>query len=509
MTDTLILSRIKQFFPHEPTDGQEEALRLLAGFLASGGRESAFVLRGYAGTGKSSLVAAVVKAAVSLRQPVVLLAPTGRAARRLAQYSGHAAFTIHRWIYRQKSFGGRETPFSLGTNLKRHALFLVDEASLIPCRPAGDASAFGSGSLLDDLVRFVYDGEGCRLLLAGDDAQLPPVGEVRSPALDAAWLSGYGLQVEGAELREVVRQAAASGILWNATSLRAALLGGKGAEALRLKVSGFPDIVALPGAALVEALSESYARQGVEETIVLTRSNKRAVLYNRGIRAMVLDLEEELCSGDRIMIARNHYFPLPENPGSAAAGPEEGQGFPGKDAALSAQSAPPFPGRAGVPGQMGFLANGDVAVVRRVRRERSLYGFRFADATLAFPDYGGCEREEILMLDTLQSESPSLSGDEQERFFEALLEDYADLPRKADRMKQLRENPYYNALQVKYAYAVTCHKAQGGQWADVYVDMGFIPPGQQDETFLRWLYTAITRATRCLYLVNFPPGRLV
>jgi hypothetical protein len=492
-----------------PTGGQEEALRLLADFLACGGRESAFVLRGYAGTGKSSLVAALVKAAVALRQPVVLLAPTGRAARRLAQYSGHPAFTIHRWIYRQKTFSGRETPFSLSPNLRRHTLFVVDEASLIPCHGGGTASVFGSGSLLDDLVQFVYGSEGCRLLLTGDDAQLPPVGETHSPALDADWLSGYGLQVVEAELQQVVRQASASGILWNATALRKMLFEGADAAGLRLKVSGFPDVISLPGSELIEALSDSYARQGVEETIVLTRSNKRAVLYNRGIRTTVLDLEEELCSGDRIMIARNHYYPTPE-PGESPAAPSD---LPcrssEKAAALSGERGSTFSGKPGALPQMDFLANGDVAVVRRVRRERSLYGFRFADVTLAFPDYDDCEREEILMLDTLQSEAPALSESDQERFFDALLEDYADLPRKSDRMKQLRENPYYNALQAKYGYAVTCHKAQGGQWADVYVDMGFVPLEQQDESFLRWLYTAITRATRRLYLVNFPPERLL
>lgn len=509
MTDSVILSRIKQFFPHEPTSGQAEALRLLAEFLASREAESAFVLRGYAGTGKSSLVAAVVRAAVSLRQPVVLLAPTGRAARRLAQFSGHAAYTIHRWIYRQQTFSGRETPFSLSPNLRRHMLFVVDEASLISCRPGASGSLFGSGALLDDLVRFVYGSEGCRLLFTGDSAQLPPVGEVRSPALDAGWLSGYGLHVAEAELRQVVRQTAESGILWNATLLRNLLLEGADAQGLRLKASGFPDVVALPGSELIEALSDSYARQGVEETIILTRSNKRAVLYNRGIRTTVLDLEDELCSGDRIMIARNHYYPPEPSAGRAATSDEKMQGFSEKALPLSSESAATFRKPESAPARMDFLANGDIAVVRRVRRERSLYGFRFADVTLAFPDYDDCERDEILMLDTLQSEAPSLSEADSERFFEALLEDYQDLPRKADRMKQLRENPYYNALQAKYGYAVTCHKAQGGQWADVYIDVGYVPPEQQDEGYLRWLYTALTRATRRVYLVNFPAGQLL
>ena len=480
MTESLILSRITQFFSHEPTAGQARALRLLAGFLASREADSAFLLRGYAGTGKSSLLAALVKAAVSLGQPVVLLAPTGRAARRLAQSAGHAAFTIHKFIYRQQAFRGRETPFSLAPNLGKGTLFIVDEASLISCRPAASGSVFGSGALLDDLVRFVYGGQGCRLLLSGDDAQLPPVGETRSPALDGGWLGGYGLHVGEAELQEVVRQAAASGILWNATSLRRRLFGGGPAEGFRLRAAGFPDVIALPGSELIEALAGSYAQVGVEETIVLTRSNRRAVLYNRGIRSTVLDLEDELCSGDRIMIARNHYYPPEPSAASPAAG-----------------------------GPADFLANGDIALVRRVRRERSLYGFRFADVTLAFPDDGGGEREEILLLDSLQAEAPALSESDGERLFAALLEDYADVPRKGERLRLLRENPYYNALQAKYGYAVTCHKAQGGQWADVYLDCGFVPPGQQDETYLRWLYTAVTRATRRLYLVNYPADRLL
>lgn len=493
MTDSPIVARIKRFFPHSPTTDQAAALESLADFLASREADSAFLLRGYAGTGKSSLVAALVRMLDELKQPVVLLAPTGRAARRLALYAAHPAYTIHKIIYRQKAFSGFENPFDLQPNLRKHTLFLVDEASMIASGLSSADAAFGSGRLLDDLIRFVYAGEGCRLLLTGDSAQLPPVGETRSPALDEEELRAYGLQTGTSELTQVVRQESESGILWNATLLRRYIAEAKDPSRLRLRATGFADIIPLPGNELIEALAESYAREGEEETIVLTRSNRRAVLYNQGIRRTILDLEEELCSGDRIMIARNHYYDTEEDVPPAQATPTTPNRQPGTEARQK---------------KMDFLANGDIAIVRRVRRERELYGFRFADVTISFPDYHDEERDEILLLDTLAAETPALSREDQEKLFQAVLEDYADLSRKADRMKQLRENPYYNALQAKYGYAVTCHKAQGGQWAHVYLDAGYLPPEQLTPDYLRWLYTAVTRATKRLYLINYPSDKL-
>ena len=461
------MQQIKANFPYKPTVEQEKVLESLAFFLLAPETDGIFLLKGYAGTGKTSLVGALVKTLFQLERKCVLLAPTGRAAKVFSHYAGHPAFTIHKKIYRQKSFSNELTNFSLDDNLHQHTLFIVDEASMI----ANDGlagSMFGTGRLLDDLVQYVYAGTGCRLMLIGDTAQLPPVGEEESPALSADVLKGYGLNVEEMGLTEVVRQMYDSGILWNATELRRYIAEEDFFSLPPVKVEGFPDVKILPGNELIETISECYDKAGMDDTIVVCRSNKRANIYNKGIRNTILYREEELESGDWLMVAKNNYFWTEGN----------------KD--------------------IDFIANGDIAVVRRVRREREMYGFRFADAILRFPDYNDMELEVTLLLDTLHTDSPALPKDMNDKLFYSVLEDYVDIPTKRERMKKMKTDPYYNALQVKYAYAVTCHKAQGGQWKRVFLDQGYMTEDMLSPDYFRWLYTAFTRATETLYLVNWP-----
>ena len=467
MINNYLERQIKEFFPYLPTLEQENAIKKLSGFLCSPKEGLVFLLRGYAGTGKTSLVGALVRALDELKQKSVLLAPTGRAAKVFALYAGHPAFTIHKKIYRQKSFSGEMDNFSLNDNLTTHTLYIVDEASMISNEGLSGA-VFGTGRLLDDLVQFVYSGQGCRLLLMGDTAQLPPVGEELSPALYAEALRGYGLEVVEAELTQVVRQEQQSGILWNATALRRLIAEEACYTLPKVRLSGFADIKVVPGNELIDALASCYDKDGLDETIVVCRSNKRANIYNNGIRAQILWREEELESGDRLMVAKNNYY------------------WTEKQKTLD------------------FIANGETVVVRRVRRTRELYGFRFADAVVAFPDYDELELEVTLLLDTLHSEAPALSREEHERLFQTVLEDYADIPLKRDRMKKMKADPHYNALQVKYAYAVTCHKAQGGQWRSVFLDQGYMSDEYLTPDYFRWLYTAFTRTTGTLYLVNYP-----
>ena len=467
MLDKYLEKQIRANFPHTPTPDQDLAMSRLAAFLTSPRAEGAFILRGYAGTGKTSLVGALVHTLDALQQKCVLLAPTGRAAKVFAAYASHPAFTIHKRIYRQRAFTGEGGNFALNDNLATHTLFIVDEASMI-ANEGLSGTMFGTGRLLDDLIHFVYSGQGCRLLLTGDVAQLPPVGEEQSPALQADNLRGYGLEVSVADLTQVVRQEQASGILWNATRLRRALEAGEVFTLPRLRVEGFDDIRLVPGNELIDALEECYARDGMDETIVICRSNKRANIYNEGIRQRILWREEELEAGDILMVAKNNYY------------------WTEKDK------------------RTDFIANGEMAIVRRVRRTRQLYGFRFADVTLRFPDNDDREQEVCLLLDTLRGDTPALTREEADRLFHAVLEDYADVPTKSERIKRLKSDPYYNALQAKYAYAVTCHKAQGGQWRNVFLDQAYMPDEYLTPDFFRWLYTAFTRATGTLYLVNYP-----
>ena len=467
MINNYLERQIKEIFHFQPTKEQDFVIKMLATFLLSPKSDLLFLLRGYAGTGKTSLVGALVKTLDMLKQKTILLAPTGRAAKVLSSYANHPAFTIHKKIYRQKSFADESASFTICDNLNKHTLFLVDEASMIS-NEGLSGNMFGSGRLLDDLIQYVYSGEGCRLLILGDTAQLPPVGEEQSPALSAMMLAGYGLEVMEANLTQVVRQAESSGILWNATALRKLLVQDECYSLPKIRITGFPDVKVVPGNELMEALEACYDNDGLEETIVVCRSNKRANIYNNGIRSRILWREDELNNGDLLMIAKNNYFWTEQE----------------KD--------------------MDFIANGELAVVQRVRRQSELYGFRFVDVTLTFPDQDNYELDANLLLDTLQSESPALTRADADRLFNAVLEDYADIPLKRERMKKMKADPYYNALQVKYAYAVTCHKAQGGQWKNVFIDQGYMSDEYLSPDYFRWLYTAFTRATGTLYLVNYP-----
>ena len=471
--------RILQALEFEPTAEQERALEVFTAFMTDRAEQVVMILRGSAGTGKTTLAGAIVRALARLNQKLMLLAPTGRAAKVFSLYSGHAAYTIHRRIYRQKSAGDLSS-FSLNDNLNKDTLFIVDEASMISNLGLGDM-AFGSGCLLDDLMQFVYNGQNCRLMLIGDKAQLPPVGEEESPALSASMLRGYGMEVYECDLNQVLRQSEGSGILWNATMIR-----GKGQEVRgerldlpKIRLEGFADVQVVPGDELIDTLMSSYSHVGMDETMVVTRSNKRANIYNQGIRNMVLDRESELSRGDLLMIVKNNYFWVKES----ADGSQE-------------------------TGGIEFLANGDRAVVQRVRHVHELYGFRFAEVTMTFPDYDDYELTAIVMLDTLTTEAPALTREQQEQLFKAVLEDYSDIPRQADRMEKLKNDRYYNALQVKFAYAVTCHKAQGGQWAHIYLDQGYMTDDMLTPDYIHWLYTAFTRATEKLYLVNWPKTQM-
>ena len=471
MINNYLERQIKENFSYQPTFEQEIAVKSLSEFLLSTANDTVFVLRGYAGTGKTSLVGALVKAMDKLQQKSVLLAPTGRAAKVFSAYAGHPAFTIHKKIYRQQSFSNEVSNFSINDNLTTHTLYIVDEASMIS-NEGLSGSMFGTGRLLDDLVEFVYSGAGCRLLLMGDTAQLPPVGEEQSPALATEALKGYGLNVIEVDLTQVVRQVQSSGILWNATQIRQLIAEDECFSLPKIKVSGFPDIQVVRGDELIDILTGCYEKDGMDETIVVCRSNKRANIYNKGIRAQILYREDELNTGDLLMVAKNNYFWTEKYK------------------------------------EMNFIANGEIAVVRRVRRTRELYGFRFAEVLLAFPDQNDFELEANLLLDTLHSDAPALPKTENDRLFYSVLEDYVDITVKRERMKKMKADPHYNALQVKYAYAVTCHKAQGGQWQNVFLDQGYMSDEYLTPDYFRWLYTAFTRASKTLYLVNYPEEQI-
>ena len=477
--------KILQQFGFPPTQEQANALDVFARFLTDRNPQVVMILRGSAGTGKTSLSGAIVRTLQSIRQKVMLLAPTGRAAKVFSLNSGTPAYTIHRRIYREKSFSGVDGQFNLNDNLFTDTLFMVDEASMVANMGLGGMN-FGSGCLLDDLVHFVYQGRNDRLMLIGDKAQLPPVGEEESPALNAAMLQGYGLTVYECDLNEVLRQSEQSGILYNATMIRQMITHDDITQLPKIRFTGFSDIKPMPGAELIEALADSYHHVDLDDTIVVTRSNKRANIFNQGIRNMVLDREEELSQGDILMIVKNNYYWMEE----------ERKKMKEKDNQVPSNEIP------------AFLANGDRAKVLKVRRRIDLYGFRFATLLLQFPDYGNYELEATVLLDTLTSEAPALTHEQQEQLFHQIEEDYQDVPLKADRMKAIRQDQFYNALQVKFAYAVTCHKAQGGQWAHVYVDQGYMTDDMLTPDYIHWLYTAFTRATEMLYLVNWPETQI-
>lgn len=466
--------RIREAMGMVPTAEQEHAIDVFSLFMTDRDDHVVMILRGSAGTGKTTLAGAIVRAMNVLKQKMILLAPTGRAAKVFALNAGHPAYTIHRRIYRQKS-AGDISAFNLNFNNNRDTLFMIDEASMIANQGYGE-SAFGSGCLLDDLMQFVYSGQNCRMVLVGDKAQLPPVGEDESPALMSDVLRAYGMKVYECDLNQVLRQSEDSGILWNATRIRTLIDDW---ILPKIRFQGFADIVRVPGDELIESLATSYSRVGMDETMVITRSNKRANIYNQGIRNTVLDREDELCRGDQLMIVKNNYYWV-------------------KGDTTNTQSPTPIT----------FIANGDIAVVQRVRNVQELFGFRFADVTMTLPDYDNYELTATVILDSLTTESPALSREQQEQLYNAVMEDYADIPLKADRIKQLKKDKYFNALQIKFAYAVTCHKAQGGQWAHVYIDQGYMTDDMLTPDYIHWLYTAFTRATEKLFLVNWPTTQI-
>ena len=471
--------RILQNFCFEPTADQIHAVDTFARFMTDRDERAVMILRGSAGTGKTSLAGAIVRTMLELRQKVSLLAPTGRAAKVFSLNANQPAATIHRSIYREKAFTGLDGKFNLNVNLFHDRLFMVDEASMISLSSSN--TTFGSGCLLDDLIQYVYNDRNCRMLLVGDKAQLPPVGEEESPALRADVLRAYGLTVYECDLNEVLRQSQNSGILYNATVIRQMITHDEVTQLPKIRFKGFADISIVPGDELIERLASSYSEVGIDETMVITRSNKRANVFNQGIRNMVLGREEELTTGDMLMVVKNKYKNKTNNHAPLS--------LEGKDVEQPA---------------LTFIANGDRAVVRRVRNVRELYGLRFADVSLEFPDYDNAEEDMTVILDALMTEAPALTQEQNEQLFQRVLEDYEDIPLKADRMKKVREDEYYNALQVKFGYAITCHKAQGGQWAHIYLDQGYMTDEMLTPDYIHWLYTAFTRATEHLYLVNWP-----
>lgn len=468
MLTDFIIGRIKAELPFEPNAEKEGLFQALGSFLVSRDPRKAFILRGYAGTGKTSVISALVRALASLKQPCILLAPTGRAAKVLSRYSGSPAYTIHKQIYRQQQLG--KEAFSLSDNLHRNTLFIVDEASMLSGNR--DNPTFGSGCLLDDLVRYVYKGSGCALLLLGDDAQLPPVGSLNSPALDADYMANYKLQITNYKLTSVARQALDSGVLTEATRLREELgdFRYQNSDKISIEPNG-ADIVRLKGEEVIETIEQSWREAGAEETLIIARSNKMTNLYNEGIRARVLWKEELLSNGDRIMVTKNNYFWAEEYD------------------------------------QLEFIANGDMFEIERLTNVHELYGFHFAKASLRSVDYDW-EIEALVWLDTLSTDSPEANYTLQKELFARIAEDYPEIRNKKELIKRIYASPYYNALQIRYAYCVTCHKAQGGQWKHVFIDSGLgdewisgLDEAEKRE-YLRWLYTALTRSTEKVYLLR-------
>jgi len=456
---------VRDYFPFEPTDDQAELFVQLDSFLRDPlpGRK-VFVLRGYAGTGKTTVVSALVQWLSKLQRKYTLMAPTGRAAKVMSAYAGVPASTIHKKIYRQTSGAPTERlSFQRQPNRTEEMLYIVDEASMI-----SDEKAFGESGLLDDLMGYVFEKSTNRLLLIGDTAQLPPVGQLLSPALDPELLAHrFRARVEGVELRQVMRQAESSGILVNATELREELR--EEVPAIRLHTKGFKDMFKMGGDKLEDGLRWAYRNFGHENTTIICRSNRNANQYNQLIRRTLFEAEEEIEAGDYIMVVRNNYFWL------------------SKDS------------------EIGFLANGDFLEVTKISKREEVFGCRFAQARVRLVDYPDEPELEVkLLLDTLHTESPSLPRDQNEALYQAVTEDYSHLTKKSERNAEMRKDPYLNALQIKFAYALTCHKAQGGQWQAVFVDHGFLKPDEPvGGEFARWLYTAITRASERLFLLNF------
>ncbi len=465
MRDTIIYNQLCKNLGNTPTNDQSLALKMLAEYICDNNNDVIFLMTGYAGTGKTSVISSVVRTLDLLRMRSVLLAPTGRAAKVLTSYSGRTAFTIHKKIYRQKSSKDGLGNFQLDRNLHKDTFFIVDEASMVS-NNSGESSVFGSGRLLDDLIEYVYSGVDCKLILVGDNAQLPPIGSDVSPALDTTVLAGYGFGLISCEMKQVVRQSESSGILMNATRVRHQV-----AESDLVHPSidcvNFKDTIRITGEELIDEISAAYGTCGLEGTIIVVNSNKQANRYNQGIRNRIFYREEEISPGDMIMVVKNNYFIIDEE--------EDGT---------------------------GFIANGDIAEVKRIRKYEERYGFRFADMVLWFADYK-LEIEAKVMLDILHLDTPALPSDKSKELFQNVLADYINIRTRRKQYEAVRENPYFNALQIKFAYAVTCHKAQGGQWERVFIDQGMFNRNEITVDYLRWFYTALTRSTNKVYLVNF------
>lgn len=467
LTASSFFSILKEKFPHEPTPMQSVALQQLSDYVLSDEKERLFLLKGYAGTGKTTIVGTLVSNLWRTTMKAVLMAPTGRAAKVMSNYSNTQAFTIHRKIYFPKKQSGGGVQFVLAPNKHRNTIFIVDEASMIPDTPA-DSKLFENGSLLDDLMMFVYSGHNCKLILIGDTAQLPPVHLDLSPALDEGKLGlNYNKEVTKLELDEVVRQSEDSGILVNATLLREQL-AGIFFEGFQFDVNPFTDIVRLiDGHEILEAIDSSYSENGKEETTIIVRSNKRANLYNENIRQRILYLENDIATGDFMMVVKNNYFWL--KPTSEA----------------------------------GFIANGDIIEVLEIFAIKELYGFKFAEVKVQMVDYPNQPPfETVLLLDTIMAVTPSLSYEDGNRLYQEVMKDYEHETSKYKKFLGVKNNKYFNALQVKFSYAITCHKSQGGQWNTVFVEQPYLPNGI-DKEYLRWLYTAVTRAKEKLYLIGF------
>jgi exodeoxyribonuclease-5 len=465
MRDIIIYNNLCKNLGNTPTDDQSDALKKIAGYICDNNNDVIFLMTGYAGTGKTSIISSVVKTLDLLRMRAVLLAPTGRAAKVLASYSGRQAFTVHKKIYRQKSSKDGLGSFSLDRNLHKDTFFIVDEASMVS-NSSGDSSLFGSGKLLDDLIEYVYSGTDCKLILVGDTAQLPPVGSVLSPALDPASLGGYGFGLISCELRQVVRQSETSGVLMNATRVRLQV-----AETNLVHPSidciNYKDTIRITGEELIDEISSAYGTCGMEGTIIVVNSNKQANRYNQGIRNRIFFREEEISPGDMVMVVKNNYFIIDED--------EDGA---------------------------GFIANGDIAEVKKIRKYEERYGFHFADMVLKFPDYN-LEIESKVMMDVLHLDTPALPSEKNKELYQSILADYLNIKNRRKQFEAVKNNPYFNALQIKFAYAVTCHKAQGGQWERVFIDQGMFNRNEITIDYLRWFYTALTRSTDKVYLVNF------
>lgn len=449
-------------FGFEPTDGQRIVLVHLAAFLLSTKKNPTYLLQGYAGTGKTTLVTTLVRTLPRLGMDYQLMAPTGRAAKVLSGYTGKLSSTIHRKIYRFQQFGDGSLRMTRAQNKAKNTVFIVDECSMI-------SDDYSNGrSLLDDLVNYVFSGENCRLLLIGDNAQLPPVGLENSPANDINVLrNSFSLTVASYQMTEVMRQALESGILWNATELRRRFLSEVSLPLF--KANGFDDVHCIDPQEFEELLRQSFNGRSSNEAVIICRSNKRANMYNQAIRARVLQEDGEIATGDKLMVVKNNYFWTGESQ------------------------------------KVSFIANGDMIELMRINSTEEMYGFHFADVDIQLTDYQEEPNLSVkILLETLTSDSPALTQDEADRLYRAVEEDYMDIPNKRDRYKAMRQNPYFNALQVKFGYALTCHKTQGGQWPTVFIDAPFIPDGETLQTSdLRWFYTAVTRAQQQLYFVNF------